>query len=355
MGWFDDAVAFVASGGISSVVSDEANDKMKGLFSGFFSGGASDVYSAVQKYRDMLDKGASTWEAIAGGIDRGIDPGGSVDTIIRGVGDLLPDSWKQYMQPAGATVGGIVGSYVPVIGTVAGAAIGSGIGSKLAGEKYSTSLLKSGISAATAGATKGIGEYFGGAPKGGPSPGYADAAAGGSGSIMESAGLSPIMADQSLQLASTLQPLESFSTDSLGTVMANINTVPQFQVDPMLTAPTVNTSNLSPMGWSAVHPTSNMFDYAHVKKVLSALKSANSMLGGTGGQLVPGGAVMTQTGNPSDIDTALMQYRHMIGESGVSKVGKAKIFSDFEIPKVNDDLYTLITRLKNYNENKGGL
>ena len=69
------------------------------------------------------------------GIDRLIDPAGTIDYSLRDTGDVINDvapSVTPYLQTAGSTVGGIVGSYVPVIGTAAGAAIGSGIGSKLA-------------------------------------------------------------------------------------------------------------------------------------------------------------------------------------------------------------------------------
>ncbi len=115
-------------------------DILTGAGSSFATGGLSDLASGIQGWHDTGD----FWT----GLDRTLDPGGSIDYSFRSLGDMLPEEWKPYYGTAGTTIGGIVGSYIPVIGTAAGAAIGSGIGSKMAGgmenKDYKGDFLKAG-------------------------------------------------------------------------------------------------------------------------------------------------------------------------------------------------------------------
>ncbi len=128
-----------------------------------FSGGFAQLPKAYKAATE--DGGFDVWK----GIDRLVDPAGTIDYSLRKTGDILYDiapDVVRYVQPIGATVGGIVGSYVPVIGTAAGAAIGSGIGSKIGAgtrtEDYGRDFVNAGISYGAGAATQGLGNYVSG-------------------------------------------------------------------------------------------------------------------------------------------------------------------------------------------------
>ena len=119
-----------------------------------------------------INKGLETGDVWAG-IDRSIDPGGSVDYVTRGLGDIIysiSPEISQYLSEAGTAIGGAIGSYVPVIGTGVGAAIGSGIGSKLeSGNRdydYGGDFLNAGTSylggSAVQGIAPAVSNYLGG-------------------------------------------------------------------------------------------------------------------------------------------------------------------------------------------------
>lgn len=144
---------------------DEAHmNWLEDLSADMFSGGFAQLPKAYEAATE--DGGFDVWK----GIDRAVDPAGTIDYSLRRTGDnlydLAPDV-VQYAQPIGATVGGIVGSYVPVIGTAAGAAIGSGIGSKIGAgtrsEDYGRDFMNAGISYGAGAATQGLGQYIGNA------------------------------------------------------------------------------------------------------------------------------------------------------------------------------------------------
>ena len=185
MGFFD-ALGSVLTGGLSDIVRgqsafsgainygaeqglyDKSHAKWLGNLSRNLMGGpVGDVVDAVSAYSST--KG-SFWDKLAAGIDRSIDPGGTVDYTLRKTGDNLYDVFpaiSQVANTAGTVIGGIVGSYFPVIGTTAGAAIGSGIGAKIgSGNReynYAGDLLKSGIIMASPYVTGGLGTAVGAA------------------------------------------------------------------------------------------------------------------------------------------------------------------------------------------------
>lgn len=133
MGWFEDWI-----------------DKGWQFNASWMTGGLSDLALGIKK---GIETEGPWYEKIGAGIDRSLDPGGSVDYSLRTLGSILPDSggFKQALPAIGGAVGGTIGSVLlPGIGTVGGAAAGAGIGSKLAGDTYAAGFLNAGISGATA-------------------------------------------------------------------------------------------------------------------------------------------------------------------------------------------------------------
>lgn len=136
---------------------------LEDLSADMFSGGFAQLPKAYEAATE--DGGFDVWK----GIDRAVDPAGTIDYSLRKTGDILYDIAPDvvgYAQPIGSVVGGIVGSYVPVIGTAAGAAIGSGIGSKIGAgtrsEDYGRDFVNAGISYGAGAATQGLGNYVSG-------------------------------------------------------------------------------------------------------------------------------------------------------------------------------------------------
>lgn len=155
---------------------DEAHmNWLEDLSADMFSGGFAQLPKAYESATE--DGGFDVWK----GIDRSIDPAGTVDYSLRRTGDnlyeVIPDVMA-YAQPIGATVGGIVGAVTPVT-PVGGAAIGSGIGSKLSrgtrSEDYGKDFLNAGVAAGTAYVTQGLGNYVAGSV-GTPIGGFTDVA-----------------------------------------------------------------------------------------------------------------------------------------------------------------------------------
>lgn len=133
------------------------------LSADMFSGGFAQLPKAYEAATE--DGGFDVWK----GIDRSVDPAGTIDYSLRRTGDNLYDIAPDvvgYAQPISSFVGGTVGSYVPVIGTAAGAAIGSGIGSKIGAgtrsEDYGRDFVNAGISYGAGAATQGLGNYVSG-------------------------------------------------------------------------------------------------------------------------------------------------------------------------------------------------
>ena len=133
------------------------------LSADMFSGGFAQLPKAYEAATE--DGGFDVWK----GIDRSVDPAGTIDYSLRRTGDNLYDIAPDvvgYAQPIGSFVGGTVGSYVPVIGTAVGAAIGSGIGSKIGAgtrsEDYGRDFVNAGISYGAGAATQGLGNYVSG-------------------------------------------------------------------------------------------------------------------------------------------------------------------------------------------------
>ena len=183
MGFFD-AIGSVLSGGLSDIVRgqsafsgainygaeqglyDKSHAKWLGNLSRNLMGGpVGDVIDAVGAYSST--KG-SFWDKLGAGIDRSIDPGGTVDYTLRKTGDNLYDVFpaiSQVANTAGSVIGGIVGSYIPVIGTAAGAAIGSGIGSKIGSGtreyNYLGDFAKAGVSYVGGSVAQGVGSSIG--------------------------------------------------------------------------------------------------------------------------------------------------------------------------------------------------
>jgi len=140
------------------------------LFKSLLSGGISDAVEGYNKYK----KGGSFFDFL----DRGIDPGGTVDKGTRALGEQLPDEIRQ----VAPTIGGVVGS----IWGPGGAAAGAGVGSKIAGDDTQTGMQKAGT-AAVAAYIFGGGNTGAGASSGASTEvGVADLGAGG---IGESAGM----------------------------------------------------------------------------------------------------------------------------------------------------------------------
>ncbi len=140
-----------------------------------FSGGFAQLPKAYKAATE--DGGFDVWK----GIDRAVDPAGTIDYSLRKTGDILYDiapDVMAYAQPIGATVGSIVGAVTPVT-PVGGAAIGSGIGSKLGAgtryEDYGKDFVNAGVAAGTAYATQGLGNYVAGSV-GTPVGGFTDIA-----------------------------------------------------------------------------------------------------------------------------------------------------------------------------------
>ena len=136
MGFLSD-VASVLTFGVSDIVQGDRPFENLGEWSilpqlllSIATGGIADVLYGIEK---ASHADGEWYDKLFTGIDRAIDPGGTVDYSFRKIGDELPEQWKPYLNTAGTVIGGVVGSYVPVLGNAAGAAIGSGVGSKLAG------------------------------------------------------------------------------------------------------------------------------------------------------------------------------------------------------------------------------
>lgn len=140
-----------------------------------FSGGFAQLPKAYKAATE--DGGFDVWK----GIDRAVDPAGTIDYTLRKTGDILYDiapDVMAYAQPIGATVGSIVGAVTPVT-PVGGAAIGSAIGSKLGAgtryEDYGKDFVNAGVAAGTAYVTQGLGNYVAGSV-GTPVGGFTDIA-----------------------------------------------------------------------------------------------------------------------------------------------------------------------------------
>lgn len=103
-------------------------------------GGIYDLYKGITK---GINAEGSFWDKLATGIDRAIDPGGSIDRVTRYVGSKLPQGVRNIAPAAGAIIGSIL---YPVAGTAAG----YGIGSKLKGEGYKEGFIGAGIAAGSA-------------------------------------------------------------------------------------------------------------------------------------------------------------------------------------------------------------
>ena len=117
-------------------------DTLGGIGLSALTGGISDTIAGVQKYQD---------EGWGAGLDRAIDPGGSVDYTLRDVvGPALPDDVRAVAPAIGTAIGSALGSYIPIIGTAAGAAMGSGVGTKLAGTDYDDAFRQAAVSYGTA-------------------------------------------------------------------------------------------------------------------------------------------------------------------------------------------------------------
>ncbi len=159
--WYDSgplrAVAAVATGGLSELTTGgSVTDKIGSVMSGGLSVANEEAMGAIadkigldesstQFLKDATGQfvpgaGLDTRQILEGiekgsdqgfwaGLDRAVDPAGTIDYTTRKQGDLqneLVPELRPYYQPAGAIIGNIVwGPY--------GAAIGSGLGSKMAG------------------------------------------------------------------------------------------------------------------------------------------------------------------------------------------------------------------------------
>jgi hypothetical protein len=164
MGLFDSIVS-VLSGGTSDIIKgqmpgtdvaqiiggDTAAKLYDELAQSVATGALSDAYHAVENGGSVFDV-----------IDRGIDPGGTVDWSLRSVGEQLPQGVRDVAPTAGAVIGGVVGSYVPVIGTAAGAAIGRGVGGKFQGQSNQQNMIGAGTTYALAEGGSQIGNMMGG-------------------------------------------------------------------------------------------------------------------------------------------------------------------------------------------------
>lgn len=308
-------------------------------------GGISDAFYGYEKYKNAQDQGAGFWEAMASGVDRAIDPGGFVDEATRYIGEaILPASVRGYAQPVAAGIGSYFGPM--------GAAIGSGIGSKLGGQGYAEGFGKAGMSALLAYLS---GSLLGGGESGGEaSPGYESAASQGPGSVGNSTGYQPIVGDATLQTSPQIAQTVNFSTDSIGQVLADSGQATQgsaYQIVP----------GAEPIRSDATLTTEQPYKPINIKTGQPWYSNDNISKGLKWGSKIAkllnmsdqpaSGAPPQFSGNTVDIEQEIAKYRQLMGEAGVSKSAKAKLFSDFEIPKANSNLDLLLGALQNY---KGG-
>lgn len=195
MGSAGKAIASIATGGLSDLVEgdmplsgsvegtaealglDKATTRwLKDINSQTLTGGFDQPYKAYQAATSGDGK-VDIWK----GIDRLVDPAGTIDYSLRQTGDVIYDvapGVTPYLKTAGTTLGGIIGSYIPVIGTAAGAAIGSGIGSKLTSgtrqESYGKDFLDAGIAYGSVKAAGALNEAL--APASAVAEGFSSAA-----------------------------------------------------------------------------------------------------------------------------------------------------------------------------------
>jgi hypothetical protein len=233
-----------------------------GFVGSVLTGGLSDLYAGIEKYND----GGSFYDLV----DRAIDPGGTVDRSIRGVGGTgFGKAVAPVVDVVGPVVGGVVGGiYGGPAGAAGGAAAGGGFASKWRGDDNEAAAKR----AAIAGGLAYLGGTVAQGMSGGSSAGAAigadamDAAAGAAMTGGNVAGSAPLA-------TSTLNSVLDSATP-LAEAMAAADTI----------APTASVAEFVPTATEAAAQTTNP-NLASILGDMGATAESNAAIaaGGAGG------------------------------------------------------------------------